>query len=429
MENRVNPAPYYEIVIGGWLNSKTIIRKKGEAQITCRKDEFPHSVIQRLDHYEPYWCLLDTRSPTSRVLSIGHGCHYSQDSMMIQFLDTENDTIPPLSFIGVSSWSSPIDFRSWKFFNFLPNFSKKIMNNKNNYKRKLKEFYNKEKFSDMKLHFDGDEDFVYLHKIIIDSNNEDLIEKYFVTENHVDYYLPEKNENERVIWESILQSCYSIEINSSSILKNDLVSNVLSSRGGNGKAGWKEKVKKYYGRKEYSDIDIQVSEAEVIPGHKILLSLHSDYYYTMFHSCMLESLSPILVLSSLPSSPSSSSVSSSSYSSVSSKKQEGIEEEFNVNTVMLYYIYHFEIETYPNLLYHLFHSTNSSINLYNLMLESDRIGLSPINDYLISVISNAKKLKNGNEEENEKQNEKNDLINEKNVIELMGISELIIRIR
>lgn len=51
-------SPNYEVVIGGWMNRKTAMRKHGQQQAAARKEDNPDAVIQS-PHFTQYWVLLD----------------------------------------------------------------------------------------------------------------------------------------------------------------------------------------------------------------------------------------------------------------------------------------------------------------------------------------------------------------------------------
>eukprot|EP01088_Endostelium_zonatum_P015816 TRINITY_DN4028_c1_g1_i1.p1 TRINITY_DN4028_c1_g1~~TRINITY_DN4028_c1_g1_i1.p1 ORF type:complete len:828 (+),score=171.30 TRINITY_DN4028_c1_g1_i1:71-2554(+) len=387
VEKRVNPPPFYEVVIGGWLNTKTIIRKKGEAVVSARKENNPQSVILNLAAWEPYWCLLDTRRPDHRILSIGHGSFFSTESTMIQLIDNENDTIPNLSFIGLSSWSGPIDFRGWKFYDHIQynsKFSSQITNTTPNndpshtFKLRLRDFYNKDKFSDLKLIFKDSNQSLLLHKIVLYSccpsffsllHTTDQLHYSFIDSNHDDYQ----------IWETILQPFYSFTPNHSSLSSSQtsLFNEILSFLSSHSNFD----PSPFYQNTMFSDIVVQTSDKSFIPCHKLVLCIQSDYFYTMFHSSMMESSTSTLVLSSSPASTS------------------------DPYLHLLYFLYHSSLVSFPNLL-----STfkNCQNLLASLLLESDRIGLVSIYSFLIETISNHEEI-----------------LNEKNIIPLLEVSKLL----
>jgi len=39
----------------GWMNSKTVIRKRGQQQVAIRKEDNPNAVITCKTHFARYW--------------------------------------------------------------------------------------------------------------------------------------------------------------------------------------------------------------------------------------------------------------------------------------------------------------------------------------------------------------------------------------
>jgi len=95
-------SPNYEIVLGGWMNRKSALRKRGQQQASARKEDNPDAVITS-PHFSPYWIILD-----KGLLVVGKGEPGTRE--IIRWKD-ENHNFQELRFVGFSSWDKPIQYR------------------------------------------------------------------------------------------------------------------------------------------------------------------------------------------------------------------------------------------------------------------------------------------------------------------------------
>lgn len=95
-------SPNYEVVIGGWMNRKTAVRKRGQQQAAARKEENPNAVITS-PHFTQYWFLLD-----NGLLVVGKGEPGTHE--IIRWKDDHHD-FQDLRYVGFSSWDKPIQYR------------------------------------------------------------------------------------------------------------------------------------------------------------------------------------------------------------------------------------------------------------------------------------------------------------------------------
>jgi hypothetical protein len=85
-------APVYEIVVGGWMNSKTAIRKQGMQQAYVSKRANPDAAINPVGEFCKYWVKLE-----SGLISIGKGSDHSRN----EIIHWQDDNPPPeIRFIG-----------------------------------------------------------------------------------------------------------------------------------------------------------------------------------------------------------------------------------------------------------------------------------------------------------------------------------------
>jgi hypothetical protein len=107
-------APNYEVVIGGWMNTKTALRKKGQQQVAARKEANPAAAIPS-EGWNKYWLVFD-----NGLIVLGRG--ESGRGEILRWKDESHEFLN-LHYVGFSSWDSPIQYREIKVSPFIPPLS------------------------------------------------------------------------------------------------------------------------------------------------------------------------------------------------------------------------------------------------------------------------------------------------------------------
>lgn len=102
-----NAAPY-EMLVGGYQNTKSVIRKYGKNQASVTVKENPFAVVVKSGLFDRYWFSLDKGR-----ISMGRGASYPHNKMC-EWKDTE--PVEGVVHVGVSTWDSPIQFRNFRTF-------------------------------------------------------------------------------------------------------------------------------------------------------------------------------------------------------------------------------------------------------------------------------------------------------------------------
>lgn len=99
-EHRNDSSHSYEIVVGGWENSKSVIRKcKGCASMATASHR-PMSCTE----FRPFWA-----SWENGIIRVGEGLEVGAGT----FIEWSDETSLPVNFLGISSFNTPT---SWRYF-------------------------------------------------------------------------------------------------------------------------------------------------------------------------------------------------------------------------------------------------------------------------------------------------------------------------
>jgi hypothetical protein len=90
----------YEIVIGGWGNSSSAIRRASQGEVLVQAEKS----IKDPDAEADFWVSLDAKAKT---LSVGYGSKVGED-LIISWKDP--DFLAKSRFFALSSWDTPIEY-------------------------------------------------------------------------------------------------------------------------------------------------------------------------------------------------------------------------------------------------------------------------------------------------------------------------------
>jgi len=100
------PPPAYEINIGGWLNTKTAIRKLGNLSAMVSSHRDPNAAIDDPHVFAPYYLLV-----TRQSITVGKGRDpYDKNSRMLRY--RSRNLLLPIKYIGLSGWHGTVQYRA-----------------------------------------------------------------------------------------------------------------------------------------------------------------------------------------------------------------------------------------------------------------------------------------------------------------------------
>lgn len=99
-EHRNDSSHSYEIVVGGWENSKSVIRKCKGCESMATASHRPMSCTE----FRPFWA-----SWENGIIRVGEGLEVGAGT----FIEWSDETSHPVNFLGISSFNTPT---SWRYF-------------------------------------------------------------------------------------------------------------------------------------------------------------------------------------------------------------------------------------------------------------------------------------------------------------------------
>lgn len=153
-EGREDTAPAYEILIGGWLNTKTVIRKQGSIQAAVTKMAKPDAVITKTD-FDKYWISIE-----GDRLAVGKG--EPGENKILSWRDTK--PVKGISYIGFGSWHNPVLIKNIKIT--LPVITESKLARKFD-PLKVHDWFNQGRFADVLLRTPLDGQEILAHRAVL----------------------------------------------------------------------------------------------------------------------------------------------------------------------------------------------------------------------------------------------------------------------
>jgi hypothetical protein len=153
-EGREDTAPAYEILIGGWLNTKTVIRKQGNIQAAVSKLSKPEAMITKSD-FDKYWISIE-----GDRLAVGKG--EPGENKILSWRDAR--PVKGIAYIGFGSWHNPVLIKNIKIM--LPVITEEKLARKFD-PLKVHDWFNQGRFSDVILQTPLDGQQILAHRAVL----------------------------------------------------------------------------------------------------------------------------------------------------------------------------------------------------------------------------------------------------------------------
>lgn len=102
--SQANALSNAQILIGGWLNTKTVIRKRGNIQVAVTKTSKPEAMITKTD-FDKYWISIE-----GDRLAVGKG--EPGENKVLSWRDPQ--PTPGITYVGFGSWHNPVLIKNIK---------------------------------------------------------------------------------------------------------------------------------------------------------------------------------------------------------------------------------------------------------------------------------------------------------------------------
>jgi hypothetical protein len=285
----------YEVVIGGWLNSKTCIRRKGQQQSYITKTDYPEGLITSND-FEKYWITVEA----SRI-SFGKG-----EAGEIEILRwKDRNALKNIRYVGFTSWHTPITIKNIKI---IPPIIPEDRLAKKFTPVKTKTWFNNPILSDCRVALNGKEQPICAHRSVLyvfSHRWRDILAKQ--NENSVvDLGLENSELTNNVCFNTFVKFMYSgkLQLEDNNVpleimlkyakyfdikpLEDYLEKKLMSTKSNN--TPFELKLLDFsslFLNEKFSDLTFNFDDGTVLNGHKIVLAMQSDPFYAMFTNNMM----------------------------------------------------------------------------------------------------------------------------------------------
>jgi hypothetical protein len=99
--------PMYEVVIGGWGNTKSGIRRRSQGELVCCVNEGLHNAHNEENVSHHFWVSLDK---DAQLIQIGRGSQANLESLVCMYKDPTY--LCEAMYVAFSSWDTPITYSS-----------------------------------------------------------------------------------------------------------------------------------------------------------------------------------------------------------------------------------------------------------------------------------------------------------------------------
>ena len=99
--------PMYEVVIGGWGNTKSGIRRRSQGELVCSVNEGLHNAHNEENVSHHFWVSLDK---DTQLIQIGRGSQANLESVLCMYKDPTY--LSEAMYVAFSSWDTPITYSS-----------------------------------------------------------------------------------------------------------------------------------------------------------------------------------------------------------------------------------------------------------------------------------------------------------------------------